>query len=181
MLNRKLTRRERILAAVTVAFVLGSVLYLAVLEPAVMKWRAVSAVRDGKVMEFERSVRMADASEAIERRFQDAFGVGLSLDEAVNALMGDVRERAGRSERITGMRPASPSQREAFTVAKAQVEFEGTMSDTVGFLHRIERGPGGLWIERCQLSPVGKGSNLLRGTIVVCKASAASFDTEAVR
>jgi hypothetical protein len=174
MLDRTLTYRERILAAVTFAFVLGSVLYLAALEPAVMKWREISAVRDGKAMELDRSVKLAEASGRIERDFTLAFDVGLSLDEAVNALMGDVRSRAGTSVRVTGMRPASPSKTAAFDVAKAQVEFEGTISQTVSFMHGIEKEPGGLWIERCQLSPAGKGSNLLRGTAVVCKALVAS-------
>jgi hypothetical protein len=179
MFNRRLTYRERVLAAVTFAFVLGSLLYLGALEPAVMKWREISAVRDGKAMELERSVRLADAAERIQEDFAGAFDVGVSLDEAVNGLMGDVRSRAGGSVRVTGMRPVSPSKTATFEIAKAQVEFEGTISQTVSFVQRVEKEPGGLWIERCQLSPAGKGSNLLRGTAVVCKALAAVAGSDA--
>ena len=86
--------------------------------------------------------------------------------------MEEVRSRAGSAVRISGVRPASPSLERGFQVAKAQIEFEGTLSQATSFLYQVEKRSGGLWLERCQLSPVGKGSNLLRGTAIVCRAVA---------
>jgi len=172
MLNRELTSRERTLAIVTAALVSVSVLYLFALEPAAGRWREVSARLDAKEMELERSRRMAEAAGRIEGKFTGVFRSDLTVEEAVNGLMDEVRSLAGAGVRITGVRPAPPSREPGFRIAKAQVEFEGTIEQATGLLYGIEKASGVLWIERCQLSPAGAGSNLLRGTAIVCKATA---------
>lgn len=168
--GRKLKRRERVLAVGAIALVLGAVLYVGAVEPALMQWRELSARLEGRQLALARSHRLAEAARDIERDFTETFDTGQSVEEAVNSLMEEVRARVGSVVRISGMRPTSPSLERGFRVAKAQIEFEGTLSQTTSFVYDVEKGAGGLWLERCQLSPVGKGSNVLRGTAVVCKA-----------
>lgn len=172
IVGRKLKRRERVLAVATIALVVGAVLYAGALEPALMRWRELSARLEGQQLALARSQRLAEAAGDIERHFTETFDTRQSVEEAVNSLMAEVRARAGSVVRISGMRPTSPSLERGFRVAKAQIEFEGTLSQTTSFVYEVEKGAGGLWLERCQLSPVGKGSNVLRGTAVVCKAVA---------
>jgi hypothetical protein len=172
MAKTKLSRRERVLAVVTVAVVALVLLYAAAIEPARARWSQLSMRRQTAELALERSQKLASAVDDIEGGFSETFSVGKSIDEAVNSLMEDVRARASGTVRITGVRPTSPSQEHGFQIAKSQVEFEGTLNQTAAFLYHVEKESGGLWLERCQLSPVGKGSNLLRGTAVVCKAAA---------
>jgi hypothetical protein len=154
------------------AVVVGAVLYVGALEPALTRWRELSTLLDGRQLALERSQRLSDTAGDIESDFMLSFDLGNSVEEAVNSLMEEVRGQAGNAVRISGMRPASPSSERGFQVAKAQIEFEGTLSKAASFVYQIEKRSSGIWLERCQLAPVGKGSNLLRGTAIVCRAVA---------
>ncbi|MFH1538391.1 MAG: hypothetical protein ABIH66_05490 [bacterium] len=166
-----LSNREKIIVATAVAVAMLAASCVFVAEPLLRSWKA----RELKITYLSQKVeRMEDAlkdEEVLMERHRRLLERAVSMSEMKNATRflleraGEAAEEAGIS--VRGVTPLPIQQYDFYSRVSARLDIECTLRDFVFLLYRIKNSDAALDVNRMEIGPRDRETDVLRGYIEV--------------
>ena len=150
-----LSKREKVIAAVTALFIAGPILNSMIIEPLQTRNASLNSDIAAAQSELERTSRLFDTSKSARREWASMAGSALYPDRprAESQILNHVREwaqEAGIS--LNSQKPERDEKEKEFQKITFRVTASGTMSQVGRFLHRIQTATIPVRITDLQLS-----------------------------
>lgn len=137
----RLSKREKLIAAVTALFVAGPVLNSVIIAPLQTRSAALNSDIAVAENELERAGRLFDTSRTARREWASMAGAALFPDRprAESQILNNVREWAQESGiALNSLKPERDEKEEEFQKITFRATASGSMSQVSRFLHRIQ-------------------------------------------
>lgn len=169
----RFSRRERGLAAMTLAAAAVAAAYVLIVEPLARQWQDLNRQIEVKTNKLIRDLRLLSAEKAIEEEHSRLSRHSLSsgIEEQDVARVLSELEDLARSEAvdIVDMRPHPVEEGDGYKEILVDVSLEAAMLPLMKFLHRIENAPNRLRVRRLTLAAESDKDGLLRCSVFISK------------
>ena len=136
-----LSKREKVIAAVTALFVAGPLLNSLIIAPLQTRSAALNSDIAAAQNELERTGRLFDTSKSARREWASMAGAALFPDRprAESQILNNVREWAQASGiSLNSLKPERDEKEKEFQKITFRATASGSMSQVGRFLHRIQ-------------------------------------------
>lgn len=172
-MSRRLTKREKKIAAITGALVAGFVAFRLGFTPILERYQLLSARERNLRGEYLRARRNVLLQKAVERE-REVYAREISRQgsdqEEQSFLLREI-ERLSRELpiRLRGMRPLPHKELGFYQRYAVSMEIEGAVGHVMKFVHMIESSPKLLKVERLRLTANSRKRGYLVGHVLVSR------------
>lgn len=176
-LAANLSKREKIVLAITVTVIIFSLAYNFILKPYL---RAADVLEKDIAQQKAKLLKAShylQKKTAIEKDFQDALGnlkrqEGVSGEQQIAQILAELENLGNLSGvRITDIKPKPMKSYDFYSEFIIEIKFEAELREAAKFIYEIQQAKEILKIEKLQLSIKSSDSPLLEGHLQVHKVS----------
>lgn len=172
-----LSKREKIILALTVASIAFSLFYNLILAPSLKRLAAL----DKEILQLEnkllRAKRLIPKKSAIENSFREiTFDLtaqeGVSAEQQIARILIELENLGNLSgTRLTDIKPGQAKSSEYYNEFTIEIRFEAAIKEVAKFIYDIQQSKELLKIEKLLLNTKSSDSPLLEGLIEIHKIS----------
>ena len=169
---RRLSGREKKLAAITAILGVFAAVYGLLIEPLAGRWKNINEqieVNTVLLMRNSRLIKMQDSLQEEYVQCRDFMAVDRGEEELAGTL-GKIEEISRKSScRIVNIKPFAARDRDNYRIAVFDITAEGRISDFSRFLYEMERSRPPLRVKQFIVSPKTGSPGTLKGVFRVKK------------
>lgn len=169
----KLSKREKIGAYLSAAFLLAVFLDNLVIKPISARVKVLNMEIKTSEAQLSRYLRNLNRKDEVLKEYQKYIKYvknGGSDEEETAKILGEIEALARKSSlTLADMKPRTPRAIGFYKEYTVEIEVEGSMDSITNFLYQLNTSSQLLRTEKVRLYPKKKGSSAIKGLILVTK------------
>ncbi|NQT75374.1 MAG: type 4a pilus biogenesis protein PilO [Candidatus Omnitrophica bacterium] len=166
MIRLNLSRRERYVFIVAVAFLGLAIVYGLVFRPFFRKWRSLDSEIIAKSIEFKKGLRLLKDKDVII----DQYNTYARSLKGMSEILGYIEKEADSSGiKTANIRPSPAIQQGLYKEYVIELQLEGDFSAINRFAAGLIKSPAYISIKKFDLRGTGEVPSRLKGTLILSK------------
>lgn len=171
----RLSKRERLLAALTVSVAALLALFIFIADPVYKKWLDLGGDVESANAKLLKNLKLLANKEYLEKeynQYRQYIQKGAGEEEEVSSILKEIEATAaGSSVDVTSIKPKGTKSFKEYKKFTVEVTGEAKLSGFLKFIYDLEGSKKLLKVERLVLTLKSAQSDILRGTLIIRKIS----------
>lgn len=171
----RLTKREKLLAALTISVVMALALFIFIVDPAYKKWLELGGDVKSANARLLKNLKLLANKNNLEKeydKYKQYIQKGAAEEEEVSSILKEIEATAAASSvNITSIKPKGTKSFKEYKKFTVEVAGEAKLSGFLKFIYDLEGSKKLLKVERLVLTLKNAQSDTLRGTLIIRKIS----------